>query len=100
MRSDTWLGRFWSRLHAGVVQDVPVSLEECEMCREVECTQERWDRCERRLAAEAAHLGRMVGSTGKTDEMPRVNAPGPAQEASDANQEADDYARRRKISIH
>ena len=42
MRSNSWFGKFWTRLRTEVVQDVPPSLEECESCREVSCTQERW----------------------------------------------------------
>jgi hypothetical protein len=56
MRSRSKFGKLWKRLADGVVQDVPPSLEECETCRELECTQERWESCERRLAAEAAAL--------------------------------------------
>jgi hypothetical protein len=55
MRSLPWLGKLWKRVGTGLVQDVPSSLEECEACREVECTQERWETCERRLATEATN---------------------------------------------
>jgi len=56
MRSQSWFGKLWKRLGSGVVQDVPPRLEECEICREVECSQGRWESCERRLATEAAGL--------------------------------------------
>ena len=78
MRSDPWFGRFWTRLKAGVIQDVPASLEACEACREVACTQERWSTCARRLAAEAEqscageHYAPSV--TGRSDEMPGLGA--------------------------
>ena len=45
----SWLAGLWSRIRSGVVQDVPVALDECERCRELECTQGRWESCERRL---------------------------------------------------
>jgi hypothetical protein len=67
VRSPSRLGKLWKRLGAGVVEDVPPSLEECEACRELECTQERWASCERRLATEAAALNRA-----KSGELPEV----------------------------
>ena len=73
MRSDNWFGRFWTRLRSGVVQDVPPNLEECETCREVDCTQERWLQCEKRLAAEAASLS--ANAPGRTDELLPCVAP-------------------------
>jgi hypothetical protein len=104
MHAESWFGKFWSCLWAGIVQDVPASLEECEACREVDCTQERWLTCERRLAAETTSLAGSGTSTGRTDEVPGLSAteqPQPAPEKSEeANEEASDYARRRKISIH
>jgi len=39
-----------------VVQDVPPGLEQCETCREVDCSQERWASCEHRLETEAIVL--------------------------------------------
>ena len=38
------------------MQDVPANLEQCESCREVDCTQERWESCRQRLDTEAAML--------------------------------------------
>ena len=74
MQSGNWMSKLWSRFRAGVIQDVPPSLEECESCREVNCTQARWLSCARRLAAEAEHDGSsnrfMPSTTGRTDEMP------------------------------
>ena len=52
----TWFGKFWNRLKAGIVADVPPSLDACETCREVDCTQERWSTCVTRLAVEAERL--------------------------------------------
>ncbi len=101
MRSRSWFGRFWTRLRAGLVQDVPPSLEECETCREVDCTQERWLQCEKRLAAEEASLA--DNAPGRTDELlPQVffvppvatHDPTPAPSA----EEADAEARPRKVS--
>lgn len=67
MRFSSWLGKFWKRLSTGVVQDVPAHLDECEDCREIDCTQERWESCERRLATEAAEAqGRLGESTPKS----------------------------------
>jgi hypothetical protein len=103
MGSDSWIGRFLSRLRAGVVEDVPPSLEECESCREVDCTQERWLTCERRLAAEAASLGAsggVVASTGITDELPsQAAAPAPPAEAEQGEM-PEAGGRRRTISSH
>ena len=56
MRSPSWFGKLWKRLAGEVVQDVPPSLEQCESCREVDCTQERWESCQHRLATEAVAL--------------------------------------------
>ena len=100
MHSENWLGKFCSRLWAGIVQDVPASLEECEACREVDCNQERWLTCERRLAAETSSLAGSGTSTGRTDEVPGVSATEQPRPASEESEEASDYARRRKISIH
>jgi len=88
MRSNSWLGRFWTRLRAEVVQDVPPSLEECESCREVSCTQERWRTCARRLATEAEQLyardAVIPSVTGRTAEMPGIFATdGPQDERSE-----------------
>lgn len=78
MRTDSWFGKFWTRLKAEVVQDVPASLEECEACREGTCTQERWSTCARRLAAEAEQSGTgndfVPSVSGRSDEMPGLGA--------------------------
>ena len=84
-------------MRAGVVQDVPPSLEECETCREVECTQERWLACERRIAADSAGL---PGSAARTNEMPGVFTEQDQKTASDESGQDSDYGRRRKISSH
>jgi len=49
----SWLSSFRARVLRGIVEDVPASLEECESCREADCTQESWLTCARRLGAEA-----------------------------------------------
>jgi hypothetical protein len=87
MATQSWFGKIWTRLRSGVVQDVPPNLEECETCREVDCTQERWLQCEKRLATEAVSLAASHAGTGKTDELPRVSAAGmlPAAAAAPAD---------------
>jgi hypothetical protein len=55
-RRETWFGKLWKRVKAGVVTDVPPSLDACESCREVDCPQERWLTCPTRLAVEAERL--------------------------------------------
>jgi len=52
------LGRLWRRIRVCFVQDVPVSIDLCEVCREVVCTQGRWETCDGRLRM----LARPVGS--------------------------------------
>jgi hypothetical protein len=78
MHSDSWFGKFWTRLKAEVIQDVPASLEACEACRDVTCTQERWSTCARRLAAEAeqsrAGEDYVTSIAGRSDEMPGLGA--------------------------
>jgi hypothetical protein len=102
MRSGTWFGRFWTRLTAEVIQDVPASLEECEACREVSCTQERWLTCARRLAAEAErnHTAdhAMPAVTGRSDEMPGVYAADDLQDQSTENETAESGDQRKRIS--
>jgi hypothetical protein len=39
-----------SRLWRAVVADCPPSLEACQDCRELDCTQAQWVACERRRA--------------------------------------------------
>ena len=102
MRSDTWFGRFWTRLRAEVIQDVPASLEECEACREVNCTQERWLACARRLAAEAErnHTAddAMPAVTGRSDEMPGIFAADGQQDPSTENETAESGDQHKRIS--
>ncbi len=33
-----------------IIQDVPVELDACEICRKTECTQDEWIVCEERIA--------------------------------------------------
>jgi hypothetical protein len=102
MRSASWIGRFWTRLRAEFIQDVPPSLEECETCREVECTQERWLSCARRLAAEAECSGAgdyvMPSVTGRTDEMPGIYATDGAQDQPTENETAESGDQNKRLS--
>ncbi len=102
MQSDTWLGRIWTRIKVGVVQDVPPSIEECECCREVDCTQERWLNCARRIGIKA-ELDTADGETapsvtGRTDEMPGVYTVEDSPVASEENEAAESVGRRKSIS--
>ena len=84
VRPDSWFAKLLNSLWAGVVQDVPRSLEECESCREVDSTQERWESCERRIAAQELVLGcSATQPLARTDELaampePGINQPGPS----------------------
>ena len=40
------------RHKAEIIADVPASIDACEACRVVDCTQERWLACPERLAVE------------------------------------------------
>jgi hypothetical protein len=105
MQTNSRFGKFWTRIKATVVQDVPPGLEECESCREVNCTQERWLTCARRLAAEAeteARAGRnyaVPSVTGRTDEMPGIFTTDSPQAQPDENEVAEGDDRRKKISF-
>lgn len=95
-----WLGKLWTRLWSGVIEDVPASLEQCESCRELDCTQERWERCEKRIATEAASLA-MSGNVARTGELlPRVplTVRAPAMPSDDSPCETESQPRQRKIS--
>jgi hypothetical protein len=103
MRAESWFDKFWTRLRVGVVQDVPPSLEECECCREVDCTQERWLKCERRLAGETASLLGLGAAlpAGRTGEAPGVSTTQESQAVPEERQEREepgDQGRSRKIS--
>jgi hypothetical protein len=102
MRSDSWFGRLWTRLKDGILQDVPASLQECEVCREVNCTQERWLTCARRLAGEAPKEGTwndaMPSVTGRTDEMPGIFATDDPQDAPTENETTESSDQHRAIS--
>ena len=43
----------FAKVEAFVVQDVPPEIDECELCREPDCTQAQWLVCRRRLDAVA-----------------------------------------------
>lgn len=76
MRSPSFFGKLWRRLGSGVVQDVPPSLEQCEACREVDCTQERWRSCPQRLATEAALLRQRANAPVAAQSAPAEPEPG------------------------
>ena len=100
MHSESWFRKFWTRLGAGVVQDVPPALEECETCREVDCTQERWLKCERRLGTEAASftITGVATPAGTTDEMPGLFVSQEPQAVPEEQHEVGEGRRERKIS--
>jgi hypothetical protein len=88
------LGKLWGRLKAGIVADVPPSLDACETCREVDCTEERWRTCRNRLEREAELLGALAGkaeAAAPGREAPDPGAPRPAP----AKREEMDSSRRR-----
>jgi len=101
-RPNSWFGRFWTRLRNEVIQDVPPSLEECETCREANCTQERWLTCARRLATEAEHSyaadGVMPSVTGRTDEMPGIFETNNPQYQPTENETAEGGCQRKRVS--
>jgi hypothetical protein len=74
MGRETNLGKLWGRIKAGIVADVPPSLDACETCREVDCTEERWLTCPNRLEREAELLGALAG---------KAEGEEPGREASD-----------------
>lgn len=102
MRSNSWFGRFWTRLKSEVIQDVPPSLDECESCREANCTQERWLTCARRLATEEdqryAREDYVPSVTGRTDEMPGIFEADNPQDQPAENETAEDGCQRKRIS--
>ena len=53
----TFLGWFWSRSKSDLIQDVPSNIASCEFdCHVLDCNQEHWDTCERRLSMEGASV--------------------------------------------
>ena len=52
----SWLSSKWVRIQGSIVSDVPLSLDECEDCRQLDCSQVKWLSCPRRLAGEAERL--------------------------------------------
>jgi hypothetical protein len=74
----SWLGTFWARVRNSVIDDVPPSLEQCESCRALDCSQERWETCAQRLATEAERFyegGLVLEATAISTEMPWVSSP-------------------------
>ena len=93
------LGRMWSRLRTGLVQDVPPSIEACESCRELDCTQERWQSCAQRLATEAVLLhgaDALAPTVTKSAELPEVGSPADAVDDDDLDEGSGQQ--RRKLS--
>jgi hypothetical protein len=77
MRFGSLLGNMWARIWAGVVQDLPPSIEACESCREVDCTEAMWRTCARRLATEAVLLhgvDALAPTVGRSAELPGIDA--------------------------
>ena len=37
-------------LKTEIIQDVPNQLSECEICRKTECSDDKWIKCEKRIA--------------------------------------------------
>jgi hypothetical protein len=72
--SPSSLSNWWRRLCSSIVQDLPLGLDYCESCREIDCSPERWEHCAARLAyaAEVAGLGESPPQVARTDEMPAV----------------------------
>jgi hypothetical protein len=102
VRPNSWFGRFWTRLKSGVIQDVPPGLEECELCREVDCTQERWLSCARRLAATAEQTftgeDYVPSVTGRTDEMPGIYATDNPQDPPTEDETAQSGDQHKRVS--
>ena len=73
-----WLGRIWRRAVASLIEDVPPSLEECEVCRVVDCTQERWLVCAKRLVTEERLVTAGLRPEGLRREGLRPERPRPA----------------------
>jgi len=49
--------RFWQWIRSQIVQEVPESQALCEFdCQKLECSQEEWANCERRLQGAAGEL--------------------------------------------
>jgi len=102
MRPNSWFGRVWTRLKSEVIQDVPPGLEECELCREVNCTQARWLSCARRLAAAAeqsyAREDYVPSVTGRTDEMPGIYATDNPQDQPTETETAESNDQHKRVS--
>jgi hypothetical protein len=91
----TVLGKMWSRLRAALVQDVPPSMEACESCRELECTQAMWRTCAQRLATEAVLLhgaDALAPLVHKSAELP-----GPGSDTASETDRDEDPGQRRKL---
>jgi hypothetical protein len=56
-----------SRLGRAVVTDVPPELDACENCRELDCTQAQWERCERRRARALIRFAEAVRPTERNE---------------------------------
>jgi hypothetical protein len=98
---ETWFGKLWKRLKGGIVADVPPSLDACETCREVDCTQERWSTCPPRLEVEAIRLkesGSPLHAAGSTHEPAGGSSHGCEDAKHDANQPVESGEKQRSIS--
>jgi hypothetical protein len=100
MRLGSMLGKMWARIWAGVVQDLPPSIEACESCREVDCTEAMWRTCAQRLATEAVLLhgvDALAPLVGKSAELPEVDDATP-EATPDEGEVLEMPPRRRRLS--
>ena len=77
MRLCSWLSSQWVRIQGSIVSDVPLSLDECEDCRKLDCSQVKWLSCPRRLAGEAERLsdrGLFLDASVSSDGMSLVDS--------------------------
>ena len=75
------LAGFWSWLF-GKVPQVPPDIAACEFdCRELECSQGQWERCEHRLEWADKLRRNPAGAPEARDEIPRPLSPSERTEA-------------------
>ena len=57
------LGNLWQWVENKLIQDVPESIAECEFeCRRLECRQEEWETCEKKMRHIAQAKARATSS--------------------------------------
>lgn len=47
--SSSILTKLWRKIKSAIVQDLPVELDACELCRKTECSQGHWQDCTNRI---------------------------------------------------